>query len=86
MPNSGCLVNVSVYWATLDGQKNDSGLLVSVIKRQLGSRRRYTPVQFPLTDSRGAFVTHDRRQLPERRKRRNGLEDLKTVLSKIYSD
>lgn len=59
---------------------------MSVSIRQSGSRRRYMAVRFPLTDSRGAFVFQDRRQLSDRRKLLHDLNDLKTILSKIYSD
>ena len=57
-----------------------------VIVRQRGFRRRYMPVRFPITDSQGVFVCEDRRQLPDRRKLLHDLNDLKTILSKIYSD
>jgi hypothetical protein len=59
---------------------------VSVIVRKRSTRRRYMPVHFPLTDSRGAFVFQDRRQLPDRRKLLHDLNDLKSIFSKIYSD
>jgi hypothetical protein len=57
-----------------------------VIVRQRGSRRHYMPVQFPLTDSRGAFVFVERRQLPDRRRLLHDINDLKAILSKIYRD
>jgi hypothetical protein len=60
--------------------------IVSVIIRKRGSRRRYLSVHFPLMDSRGAFVHYDRRQLPDRRKQLHDINDLKTILSKIYND
>jgi len=63
-----------------------SELSVSVTKRQIDSRRRFMPVHFPLMDSEGSFVFRDRRQSTDRRKRVLGLDDLKTILSKIYSD
>jgi hypothetical protein len=72
--------------AIADSHNNESGPLVSVIKRQSESRRRYLPIQFPLMDSAGTFVYQERRQLPERRKQKNDLDDLKIILSKIYSD
>lgn len=59
---------------------------MSVIIRKRGSRRRYLSVHFPLLDSRGAFVPNDRRQLPDRRKPLHDINDLKAILSKIYSE
>ena len=66
--------------------EKESELIVSVIVRKRGSRRRYMPVKFPLTDSLGAFVFQDRRQLSDRRKLLHDINDLKTILSKMYSD
>ena len=86
MPNGGCVVNEILYGVTANCRKNGSGLPVSVIKRQKGSRRRYLYMQFPLTDSCGEFVFQERRQLPDRRKLLHDINDLKTILSKIYSE
>jgi hypothetical protein len=44
------------------------------------------PVSFPLTDSDGIAVAHDRRQVPDRRKPTHDLEDLKVILSKMRND
>ena len=57
-----------------------------VIVRQRNSRRRYLPVRFPLTDSRGELVATERRRLQDRRKVEHDIQDLKVILSKIYSN
>ena len=44
------------------------------------------PVSFPLTDSDGIMVAHDRRLEPDRRKPTHDLEDLKVILSKMRND
>jgi hypothetical protein len=44
------------------------------------------PVSFPLTDSDGIAVAHDRRQVPDRRKPTHDLDDLKVILSKMRND
>jgi hypothetical protein len=67
-------------------QKKESEFIVTLIVRQRGSRRYDSPYEFPLTDSQGVDVILDRRRLPDRRKAKYGLDDLKTILSKIYSD
>lgn len=54
--------------------------------RQKGSRRTGLPVEFPLTDSEGVSVLHDRREIPDRRKTQCGLEDLEVILSKMSGD
>ena len=56
---------------------------MTLIARQKGSRRFNLPVEFPLTDSREVFVIQDRRRLPDRRKVKYGLDDLKVILSKM---
>jgi hypothetical protein len=56
---------------------------VKLIKRNKGSRRFSLPVEFPLTDSQGIFVVRCRRRLPDRRKAKLGLDDLKVILAKI---
>ena len=86
MPNVGCVVNVTLYAVNAHCRKNGSSLPVSIIKRQKGSRRRYMAMQFPLTDSCGEFVFQERRKLPDRRKLLHDINDLKTILSKIYSE
>ena len=67
-------------------QKKESEFIVKLIVRQRGSRRYDLPYEFPLTDSQRVCVILDRRRLPDRRKAKYGLDDLKTILSKIYSD
>ena len=57
-----------------------------LVVRQKGSRRMGLPVSFPLTDSDGIVVAHDRRQVPDRRKPVHDLEDLKVILSKMRND
>lgn len=56
-----------------------------MIARQKGSRRFDMPVKFPLEDSQGTTVIHDRRRLPDRRKETYGIDDLKVILSKMAS-
>ena len=56
---------------------------MNLIIRQGGSRRVGLPVEFPLTDSRGLFVVKDRRRLPNRRKAKQGIDDLRVILSKM---
>ena len=51
--------------------------------RQKGGRRVDLPVEFPLTDSQGIIAIQDRRQLPDRRKAKYGLDDLKVILTKM---
>jgi hypothetical protein len=56
---------------------------VRLIARQKSGRRFDLPVEFPLTDSHGVFVIQDRRLLPDRRKAKYGLDDLKVILAKM---
>ena len=56
---------------------------MNLITRQKGGRRFDLPVEFPLEDSQGVFVIQDRRQLPDRRKEKYGLDDLKVILTKM---
>jgi hypothetical protein len=58
-------------------------MIMSLVARQKGSRRWVLPAEFPLTDSQGLFVIQDRRRLPDRRKAKQGIDDLKVMLSKI---
>lgn len=58
---------------------------MGLIERQKGARRFGLPIEFPLNDSQGVLVIHDRRQVPDRRKSKCDLVDLKIVLSK-FSD
>ena len=57
-----------------------------LVVRQKGSRRMGLPVSFPLTDSDGIAVAHDRPQVPARRKPTHDLDDLKVILSKMRND
>ena len=57
-----------------------------LIVRQQGSRRMGLLVDFPLTDSEGALVVDDRRQITDRRKPVSDINDLKVILSKMVSD
>jgi hypothetical protein len=56
---------------------------MTLIARKKSSHRFDLPVEFPLTDSREVFVIQDRRRLPDRRKAKYGLDDLKIILSKM---
>lgn len=56
---------------------------MNLIVRQKGGRRFDLPVEFPLEDSQGVFVIQDRRRLPDRRKTKYGLDDLKVILTKM---
>jgi hypothetical protein len=49
---------------------------VPLIERQKGNRRFDFPPEFPLMDSLGVFVIHDRRQLADRRKEKYDPGDL----------
>ena len=60
-----------------------SELNMNLIVRQKGGRRFDLPVEFPLEDSQGVFVIQDRRRLPDRRKTKYGLDDLKVILTKM---
>lgn len=42
--------------------------LMELVARQAGSRRKDSPVEFPLTDFQGLLVEKDRRQHPDRRR------------------
>ena len=57
-----------------------------LVVRQKGSRRMGLPVSFPLTDSDGIVVAHDRRLVPDRRKPVHDLDDLKVILAKMRND
>jgi hypothetical protein len=54
---------------------------VSLIVRQKGDRRFDLPVEFPLMDCQGVFVIKDRRQLTDRRKTKEDLDDLIVMIS-----
>jgi hypothetical protein len=56
---------------------------VTKIVRKKGDRRFDMPVEFPLEDSQGVIVIHNRRRLPDRRKAERGIDDLKVILSKM---
>ena len=55
-----------------------------MIVRQQGSRRWRLPTEFPLTDSQGLIVIQDRRRLPDRRKEKYGIDELKATLSMMH--
>ena len=52
---------------------------MKLVVRQKGIRRFYLPVEFPLTDSQGEFVSQDRRRLPDRRMEQYDHDALKIV-------
>ena len=54
-----------------------------LIIRQKGGRRFDMPVEFPLEDSQGVFVIQDRRRLPDRRKAKFELDDMKVISMKM---
>jgi len=54
-----------------------------LVVRQQGSRRMGLPVEFPMPDGDGVLVVEDRRQLPDRRKPINNINDLKVILLKM---
>ena len=56
---------------------------MNLVARQKGGRRFGLPVEFPLEDSMGVYVIQDRRRLPDRRKEKYGLDDLKVILAKM---
>ena len=56
---------------------------MALIIRQKGSRRFDLPVEFPLEDSQGVFVINDRRRLPDRRKAKFELDDMKVISTKM---
>jgi hypothetical protein len=59
---------------------------MKIISRQKCSRRINSLIEFPLIDCQGAVVYQERRRLPDRRKKKCGLDDLKVILSKMGSD
>jgi len=56
---------------------------VALIIRQKGGRRFDLPVEFPLVDRQGVSVLHDRRRLPDRRKAKFELDDMKVISAKM---
>ena len=56
------------------------------VVRKRASRRFDLPVEFPLEDNLGVFVINDRRQLPDRRKAKYVLDDMKGIHTKIASN
>ena len=56
---------------------------MNLIVRQKGGRRFGLPVEFPLEDSQGISVIQDRRRLPDRRKAKFELEDMKVISAKM---
>jgi hypothetical protein len=64
-------------------QQLKSGFSMTIIVRQKGCRRFDMPVKFPMEDCQGVVVIQDRRRLPDRRKEKYGIDDLKVILSKM---
>ncbi len=60
--------------------------MVRLVVRQRGSSRFDLPVEFPLTETQGLCIVHDRRRVPDRRKPKHDIEDLKIILSKMSRD
>jgi len=56
---------------------------VALIIRQKGSRRFDLPVEFPLVDRQGVSVLQGRRRLPDRRKAKLELNDMKVISVKM---
>jgi hypothetical protein len=59
---------------------------MNLIVRQKGGRRFGLPVEFPLEDSQGISVIQDRRRLPDRRKAKFELEDMKVISAKMVGN
>jgi hypothetical protein len=59
---------------------------MGLVKRQPGERRWGMPVDFPLIDSGGVYVVHDRRRDDDRRKSPASLEDLLILFSQLPSE
>jgi hypothetical protein len=77
------------YWQQCTGRVHPLNYFLTVevgvnlVERQKRRRRDDLPAEFPLKDSDGVFIFHDRRQLHDRRKKKYGLDDLKIVLMKM---
>jgi hypothetical protein len=56
---------------------------VKIIARQKGDRRWNLPDEFPILDSQGILVLHDRRRLPDRRKAIHDFDELIKILSRF---
>ena len=54
-----------------------------MVVRQKGDRRFDLPVEFPLMDSQGVFVIKDRRQITDRRKVKDFLDELEVMISEM---
>jgi hypothetical protein len=59
---------------------------MGLVKRQPGERRWGMLVEFPLRDSNGMHVVHDRRCDNDRRKSPASLEDLLILFSQLPSE
>ena len=55
-------------------------MVMELVERQKGNRRRELPAEFPLMDNQGLSVIQDRRRLPDRRKAKRDIDDLKYTL------
>lgn len=58
---------------------------MGLTQRQPGDRRWGLPVDYPLRDSNGMHVAHDRRSGVDRRKAQADLEDLLILFSQLPS-
>jgi hypothetical protein len=56
---------------------------VPLTMRKKGSRRFDQPFEFPLVDSQAVSVIQDRRRLPDRRKAKFELDDMKVISAKM---
>ena len=63
-------------------QQSFTERVMELVARQVGSRRDYPPVEFPLTDSQGVYVEKDRRQHTDRRKLGYGIVPLRAAFYK----
>ncbi len=59
---------------------------MGLVKRQPGERRWGMTAEFPLRDSDGVHVAHERRRDYERRKSPASLEDLLILFSQLPSE
>ena len=59
---------------------------MGLVKRQPGERRWGMLSEYPLTDSDGVHVAHDRRDGVDRRKSSAALEDLLILFSQLPSE
>ena len=79
--NTVFIISCGVIGLWLLRKTNLSAPLRAVRKRV--SRRFNLPVEFPLKDSQGVCVIQDRRRLPDRRKIKYVLDDMKVISAKM---